>query len=170
MRLEQKFVSIKHTVALIYLLIFATLGICSFTYAFPVESHQEAEVQKLLKDILDEVLEIECPENESFVKGEFWMDLDGNMGNKEEHIVIMRHDDGHELKMTVQVTYYMPDKGQHFIRFAHITKTVLCGIKDSGPKVYRSDYSNDEMAILFPELLRGIRNKKEILKLIKKKE
>ncbi len=170
MRLEQKFVSIKQTVALIYLLIFVTFGICSFSYIFPVESHHEAEVQKLLKQILDEVLEIECREDEDFVKGEFWMDLDNNMGNKEEHIVIMRHDDGHELKMTVQVTYYMPDKGQHFIRFAHITKTVLCGIKDNGPEIYRSDYSGDEMAILLPELLKGIRDKKEILKLIKKKE
>jgi len=170
MRLEQKFVSIKHTVAPIYLLIFAICGMCSFSYVFSLEFHQEAEVQKLLKDILDEVLAIECPADEGFVKGEFWMDLDNNMGNKEEHIVIMRHDDGHELKMTVQVTYYMPDKGQHFIRFAHITKTVLCGIKDNGPEIYRSDYSDDEMAILFPELLRGIRNKKEILKLIKKKE
>jgi hypothetical protein len=167
---EQRFVSIKHAVALIYLLIFAAFGICSPPYAFPVESHQEAEVQKLLKEILDEVLEIECQQDEDFVKGEFWMDLDGNEGNKEEHIVVMRHDDGHELKMTVQVTYYMPDKGQHFIRFANVTKTVLCCIKDSGPEIYQSDYSKDEMATLFPELLRGIRNKKEILKLIKKKE
>ena len=122
----------------------------------------------MLKEIHDEVVEIGVQIEDNFVKREFWMELDGNEGNKEEHVVVMRHDDGHDLKMTVQVTYYMPDKGFHWVRFAHDTKSVLCWIRDDSFEIYRSDYSSEEMVKLLPEILKGIRNKKEILKLIKK--
>jgi len=131
---------------------------------------KKKDASKILKEIYQEMKEFEKYPGCDFIKREFWMDLDGNEGNKEEHVVVMRHDDGHDLKMTVQVTYYMPDKGLHWVRFAHATKSVLCCIRENGFDIYRSDYSSEEMTKLFPEILKGIRNKKEILKLIKKEK
>jgi hypothetical protein len=168
MRIGQIFGSIKLPLVSLYFFAFAIFGIYSFPSNLPSKSQQEMQVQKLLKEIHDEVVEIGVQVEDNFIKREFWMDLDGNEGNKEEHVVVMRHDDGHDLKMTVQVTYYMPDKGVHWVRFAHATKSVLCCIRKNGFDIYRSDYSSEEMTKLFPEILKGIRNKKEILKLIKK--
>lgn len=168
MRIGQKFGSIIFAAAFLYFFVFVTSGSFSFPSDSPSKSQQESQIQKLLKQIYDEVVEIGVQVEDNFIKREFWMELDGNEGNKEEHVVVMRHDDGHDLKMTIQVTYYMPDKGFHWVRFAHATKSVLCCIKENGFDIYRSDYSNEEMTKLFPEIIKGIRTKKEILKLIKK--
>jgi hypothetical protein len=168
MRICQKFGSIKLTAAAFCLFASAAIGLYSFPSNPPLESPQETQVQKLLKEIYDEVMEIGVEVEDNFIKREFWMELDGNEGNKEEHVLVMRHNDGHDLKMTIQVTYYMPDKGVHWVRFAHTTKSVLCCIKENGFEISRSDYSTEELTKLFPEMIKGIRTKKEILKLIKK--
>jgi hypothetical protein len=72
--------------------------------------------------------------------------------------------------MTVQVTYYSEDKGKRFIRFAKNTKLVQCCIKDHDLKISRSDYNDEEMEKLFSNILIAIRNKKEMLKLIKQQK
>jgi hypothetical protein len=122
---------------------------------------------KLLKDIHDEVLQFGINEDPDIIKREFWMDLDGQESNKEEHVVVMRHNDGLNFRMTVQVTYFSEDKGRRFVRFAKDTKLVQCCIKDHDLEIDRSDYSDEEMEKLFNDILIGIRNKKELLKLIK---
>jgi hypothetical protein len=168
MQIEKTFGSIKFIAAFLYLFAFAAFGLLLFPSNLSFDAQKKTQVQKMLKEIHDEVVEIGIQVEDNFVKREFWMELDGNEGNKEEHVVVMRHDDGHDLKMTVQVTYYMPDKGFHWVRFAHATKSVLCRIREDSFDIYRSDYSDEEMNKIFPEILKGIRNKKEILKLIKK--
>jgi len=122
---------------------------------------------KLLKDIHDEVLNFEKNEDPDLIKREFWMDLDGKEGNKEEHVVVMKYSDGLNLKMIVQVTYFSEDKGKRFVRFAKDTKLVQCCIKEHDLEINHSDYSDKEMEKLFNNILIGIRNKKELLKLIK---
>jgi hypothetical protein len=79
----------------------------------------------------------------------------------------MRHNDGMNLKLTVQVTYYSEDKGKRFVRFAKDTKLVQCCVRENDLEISNSDYDEKEMERLFQDILRGIRNKKEILKLIK---
>jgi DNA/RNA endonuclease G (NUC1) len=122
---------------------------------------------KLLRDIHDEVLQFGINEDPDIIKKEFWMDLDGRESNKEEHVVVMRHNDGLNFRMTVQVTYFSEDKGKRFVRFAKDTKLVQCCIRDHDMEIDRSDYSDEEMEKLFNDILIGIRNKKELLKLIK---
>jgi hypothetical protein len=95
------------------------------------------------------------------------MDLDGVESNKEEHVVIMRHNDGLKFKMTVQVTYFSEDRGKRFVRFAKDTKSIQCCLNDNDFEINNSDYSEKEMKGLFQNILIGIRNKKEIMKLIK---
>jgi hypothetical protein len=137
------------------------------TTLFAADTQTTSQHHKLLKDIHDEVLEFGVNEDPDLIKREFWMDLDGQTGNKEEHVVVMRYSDGLNLKMTVQVTYFSEDKGKRYVRFAKDTKLVQCCIKDQDLEINRSDYSDKEMEKLFSSILIGIRNKKELLKLIK---
>jgi len=125
---------------------------------------------KLLKDIYDEVMQFGTNEDPDLIKREFWMDLDGREDNKEEHVVVMRYNDGLNLRMTVQVTYFSEDEGKRFIRYAKDTKLVRCCVKENAMEIDKSDYDNKEMEKLFTDILKGIRNKKEILKLLKQKQ
>lgn len=125
---------------------------------------------KLLKEIHDEILHFGINEDPNLIKREFWMDLDGQEDNKEEHVVVMRHNDGLNLRMTVQVTYYSEDKGKRFVRYAKNTKLIKCCINENDLEINKSDYTDKEMEKLFKEILKGIRNKKEILKLIKQEQ
>jgi hypothetical protein len=120
-----------------------------------------------LKDIHDEVLQFGINKDPNLIKREFWMDLDGREDNKEEHVVVMRHNDGLNMKLTVQVTYFSEDKGKRFVRFAKDTKLVQCCVKENDLEINKSDYTDKEMEKLFHDILAGIRNKKELLKLIK---
>lgn len=125
---------------------------------------------KLLKDIYDEVVNFGTNEDPDLIKREFWMDLDGHKGNKEEHVVVMRHNDGLNLRFIVQVTYFSEDKGKRFVRYAKETKLIQCCLLENDLEINKSDYSCEEMDKLFTEILKGIRNKKELLKLIKQKQ
>jgi hypothetical protein len=120
-----------------------------------------------LKDIHDEVMQLGVNEDPDLIKREFWMDLDGQEGNKEEHVVVMRYSDGLNLKMTVQITYFSEDTGKRLVRFAKDTKLVQCCIREHGPEIDHSDYSDEEMGELLKNILTGIRKKKELLQLIK---
>ena len=122
---------------------------------------------KLLKDIHDEVLHFGINEDPNLIKREFWMDLDGQENNKEEHVVVMRHNDGMNWKMTVQITYLTEDKGKRFVRYAKDTKLILCCVKENDLEINKSDYTDREMEKLLQDILAGIRHKKELLKLIK---
>lgn len=139
---------------------------------YPLGMHAEEPPphHKLLKEIHDEVVDFGINPDPNLIKREFWMDLDGLESNKEEHVVVMRHNDGLNLRMTVQVTYFSEDKGKRFVRFAKNTKLVQCCLIDDDLEINKSDYSNCEMEKLFTDILKGIRNKKELLKLIKNKQ
>ena len=149
--------------------IFFLLVISSIFFSIPIKANANIipEHHKLLKDIHDEVLQFGLNEDPNLIKREFWMDLDGRDDNKEEHVVVMRHNDGLNLKMTVQVTYFSEDKGKRFVRFAKDTKLVQCCVKENDLEIERSDYTDKEMEKLFHDILIGIRDKKELLKLIK---
>ena len=125
-------------------------------------------IQKALKGIHDEVIQMGSYNGDDFIKREFWFELDGVEENKEEHVLVMQHSDGLNLRMTVQVTYFTKDKSQRFIRYAEDTRSVFCWVKDSILEIDKSDYSDEEMETILPGILKGIRCEKEILKLIKK--
>ena len=139
-------------------------------YPFGVSTEELPHHHKLLKEIHDEVVDFGTNEDPNLIKREFWMDLDGQESNKEEHVVVMRHNDGLNLRMTVLVTYFSEDKGKRFVRYAKDTKLVQCCVKENELEINKSDYSDIEMEELFTDILKGIRNKKEILKLIKQKQ
>jgi hypothetical protein len=125
-------------------------------------------IQRTLKDIHDEVVQMGSYDDEDFIKREFWFELDGVEENKEEHILVMEHNDGINLRMTVQVTYFTKNK-RRIVRYAEDTKSVFCLVKGPVFEIDRSDYSDDEMEKILPGILNGIRVEKKILKLIEKK-
>jgi hypothetical protein len=135
----------------------------------PSQPTKKQTIQKALKDIHDEVLQMGSYDDDDFIKRECWFELDGVEENKEEHVVVMQHNDGLNLRMTVQVTYFTKDKSQRFIRYAEDTKSVFCCVKGPLLEIDKSDYSLEEMETLLPGILEGIRVEKEILKLIDKK-
>jgi len=151
------------------LCIFIPLVIIWIFFSIPnrANAHTVSQHHKLLKDIHDEVLQFGINKDPNLIKREFWMDLDGREDNKEEHVVVMRHNDGLNMKLTVQVTYFSEDKGKRFVRFAKDTKLVQCCVKENDLEINKSDYTDKEMEKLFHDILAGIRNKKELLKLIK---
>lgn len=142
---------------------------CGPSQSKPNKPTRERIIQKALKDIHAEVLEMGGCADDDFIKQEFWFELDGVEENKEEHVVVIQHNDGLNLKMIVQITYFTRDENRRFVRFAEDTKSVFCRVSGGGPEIDRSDYSDEEMETLLPGILKGIRIEKEILKLIEKK-
>jgi hypothetical protein len=151
----------------IYLFRICAILTILLSHSILLSSHRVPQYRKLLKDIHDEVMQLGIDEDPDLIEKEFWMDLDGQEGNKEEHVVVMRYNDGLNLKMTVQITYFSEDKGKRYVRFAKDTKLVQCCIKEHDLEIDHSDYSDKEMDKLFKNILIGIRKKKELLKLIK---
>jgi len=153
--------------AVILLIIpYAATPVCDTS---PSKQTKEQIIQNALKGIHDEVIEMGSYGDDDFIKREFWFELDGVEENKEEHVVVLQHNDGLNLRMTVQVTYFTKDKRQRFIRYAEDTKSVFCCVKGLVLDIDKSDYSDEEMETLLPGILKGIRIEKELLKLIEKK-
>ena len=144
------------------LCIFIPLVIIWIFFSIPnrANAHTVSQHHKLLKDIHDEVLQFGINKDPNLIKREFWMDLDGREDNKEEHVVVMRHNDGLNMKLTVQVTYFSEDKGKRFVRFAKDTKLVQCCVKENDLEINKSDYTDKEMEKLFHDILAGINNKR----------
>jgi hypothetical protein len=140
-----------------------------FSDTSPSQPTKKQTIQKALKDIHDEVIQMGSYADEDFIKREFWFELDGVEENKEEHVVVMQHNDGLNLRMTIQVTYFTKDKSQRLVRYAEDTKSVFCCVKGPLLEIDKSEYSDEEMETLLPGILKGIRVEKEILKLIEKK-
>ena len=124
---------------------------------------------ELLKEMYKEVVELGARKNENFIKREFHMELDKDENNSEEHVVFLIQGSGDKEKMTIQVTYFEA-KRTRTIKYAKDVKTILCRIKGDRVEIKKSDYSKDDMKSLFPDILKGIRDKKKFLKLIDRKD
>jgi hypothetical protein len=123
---------------------------------------------EILKVIHAEVKELGFYENETFLRREFHMNLDGNDTNKEEYVMVFSQTiDGSE-KMTVQVTYFEPQKDNSFIKHAVETKEIKCVLTGEQIEIRLCDYGEKEVRTVLTEILSGIRNKKKLLKLVQK--
>lgn len=122
----------------------------------------------LLLDIYKEVEELGFYENENFLRREFQMNLDGNDNNKEEYVMVFSQTiDGVE-KMSVQVTYFEPQKDNWMIKHAVKTKEIKCSLRGEDIEIRSCDYGEKEVRDVLTEILKGIRSEKELLKLIRK--
>ncbi len=124
---------------------------------------------EILKEMYKEVVELGPYNNEDFIKREFHMELDNDENNSEEHVVFLIQGAGEEEKMIIQVTYFEAPRTR-IIKYAKDVKTILCHVKRGEVEIIKSDYSENDIKSLFPDILQGIRNKKKFLKLIDRKD
>lgn len=127
------------------------------------------EPHKILKEIYMEVIELGSYYEESFIKREFFIDLDGDDKNKEEHVVVLNNREGDKEKMIVQITYFEPKRKSGIVKYAKSTKKIFCYLKEGKIEIEECDYEKNEIESLLPKILNGIRHKKKLLKLIKDK-
>jgi hypothetical protein len=132
-------------------------------------AQRKKDPNEILKEMYKEVVELGPYKNEDFIKREFHIDLDGDENNSEEHVVFLIQSVGDREKMIIQVTYFEA-KRTRIIKYAKDIKTISCYVKGDKIEIKKSDYSENEIKSLFPDILQGIRNKKKFLKLIDRKD
>ena len=125
--------------------------------------------EEILKEMYKEVIELGPYENENFIKREFHIELDSDENNSEEHVVFLIQNAGDKEKMIIQVTYFEA-KRTRIIKYAKDIKTILCYVRGDRIEIKKSDYSENDIKSLFPDILQGIRYKKKFLKLIDRKD
>ena len=122
----------------------------------------------LLRKIHLEVKEMGFYADENFLRREFHMNLDGNDTNKEEYVMVFSQKIEDREKMLVQVTYFEPEKNNRFVKHAKETREIECNLRSERIEIKKCDYEEKALWIVLNEILRGIRSKKELLKLIGK--
>jgi len=127
---------------------------------------QDTKPSDVLREIYEEIAVLERTENDSFIKGEFHINLDGNDENKEEHIVVLNHFADGQQKMLLQVTYYESRRKNSPVKYAKYIREIKCCIFDERVEIERCDYNKLEIKSLLPGILEGIRDQKKILDLI----
>lgn len=128
---------------------------------------QDRKPADVLWEIYEEISELERIKNDSFIKGEFHVNLDGNEENKEEHIVVLNHFAAGQEKMLLQVTYFESRRKNSPVKYAKYVREIECCIIDHQVEIERCDYNEVEIDSLLPGILDGIRDTKKILELIK---
>ncbi|MFB0564290.1 MAG: hypothetical protein ACETWK_01260 [Candidatus Aminicenantaceae bacterium] len=153
---------------------FKSLAVSADYVAAPQKSSSKKDSFEILKEIYQEVMEPGSlgsrDEDKEFIKREFFMDIDGNEENKEEHVVVLIHRLGDSEKMIIQVTYFESKRDRSATKYAENTKKIVCFIKGEKVEVAETEYTEKEFKSLLPEILRNIRNKKKILKSVYRKK
>jgi len=142
----------------------------TFRKIFEGISNNKKEPDEVLKEIYKEVKELEDSNEKEFLKREFFIDLDHSHANREEHLVVLIYNACGREKMIVQVTYFKPVGKDSVTYLAKDTRSVFCFIEEHKITIEKSDYKDKEMKYILGEILKGIREEKKLLKLIKQKK
>ncbi|NIM90744.1 MAG: hypothetical protein GTO17_07325 [Candidatus Aminicenantes bacterium] len=158
-----------------YITIGLWVGLVFVAYAIHSGHGHTAGKKKIKKDpreylwqIHHEVKELGSYENEAFVKREFHTELDGNRENKEEHVVVLIYRVGDRESMLLQVTYFTSKRKGSPVKYPSEIRVISCSLKEDNLEIKHCDYTEKEIESLLPDILQGILNKKEILKLLDK--
>jgi len=150
---------------------FSVIYLYSIVYTnFEGKSFTEENASQVLREIHKEVVELGRYEDEEFIKREFFIDLDENQDNKEEHVVILEQTLYGIERMLIQVTYFEPKKQNRLIKYAKNTREIICFLEEDSLVIEKSGYDSNEIKNLLPRILEGIKNKKKLLKLIEHKK
>lgn len=134
-----------------------------------IKKDMKREPESILKDIYKEVKELEKREDEPFIKGEFFFDLDENPTNTEEHIVVLIYEMDDKERMVIQVTYFESEGLRDSIKYAKDIMLITCFIKSDELKIDKCDYDKKEVNKILLDILKGIKEEKELYKLINRK-
>ena len=138
--------------------------------SWPQEGFSAAKKKpsEILNNIYQEVKELGAYRDENFLRREFHMDLDGNATNKEEYVMVLSQNIEKIQNLVLQVTYFEQDKTNRFAKNAKETKEIKCELIGEDFKIKSCDYEAKKVNKLLSRILTGIKEKKELLKLVKK--
>ena len=126
---------------------------------------EKCKLLKVLFNIYREVKEMGCRPGEDFIKREFHLDLDGKRENREEHIVVLIHNEGNGDKFILQVTFFKTKSNYYDKRNAEDIRNITCIVNGDVIEVIKNELKEDELNKLLPKILKGIREEKKLLKL-----
>ncbi|HUU37084.1 MAG TPA: hypothetical protein VMW46_02630 [Candidatus Desulfaltia sp.] len=119
----------------------------------------------VLKQIHTEVKEMGSYPGQDFVQQAFFVGEDDDDTNKDIHVSILIQAQVQKEKMTIRVTRMQKDRRNPQARLAGTTKELTCLVGGDDVEIQSSDYKEEDIAELVPEILTAIRNKKRLLKL-----
>ncbi len=124
----------------------------------------DAPAADVLKQIYIQVKELGPYPGDTFIRHDFFLGPADDDSYKREHIVVLIQDvDGAE-RMRIQVTEMKNRPEDPRIQLAGKSRTMICSISAGGGlALVRSDYSNNEIVRLAPDILRAVREKKKLL-------
>ena len=158
------------------------ITLASFLYllhpspGFPVLNSQDKDLRPsqkpegILLEIYHEVRELGYRDQEDFIKREFHLNLDGIWSNREEHVLILSHKEGNGERMVLQVTYFGEAANKHFVRYPVSMREIMCHIEGDALQIRECGYDEFETRTLLPEILKGIRSEKELLRTLRHKK
>jgi len=133
-----------------------------------IDKQKKEEPEKTIIEIYDEVKEMGQREGEDFIKREFHFDLDGRRENREEHVLVFSYSSKGQQILSIQITYYEDVSAEDFQGRAQEIKDINCFINDETARINECSYSQEQIKELLPQILKGIKKEKELLKLIRK--
>lgn len=139
--------------------------------AADVTRPDEVPSAQVLKQIFDEVKELGPYPGETFIKHEFFLGPADDDSYKREHVVVIIQVVGGVERMRIQVTDMKTRPDNPRIQLAGRAWAISCSVNSGGRlAILRSDYSDQELARVAPDILRAVREKKKLLKEFKAKD
>jgi hypothetical protein len=167
----KKFLSFFFIISTLTVFIVVLNGHKSVLYGAVRRSNNETVTpEAVIMEIYDEVWEMGQREGEDFLKREFHFDLDGRRENREEHILVLSYFSRRQQIFSIQITYYEDEGSKNYQGLAKDIKDIDCLITDDTAEIKECSYSQEEMKVLLPQILEGIKKEKELLKLIREPE
>jgi len=131
-----------------------------------IENHEKNDVQKILKEIHDEVVALGKYPGEDFFKREFFVGEGDDDTYKDIHVAIVIHKSGEEEKMTIQVTYMKRSQGSPVVGIAKSVKNIKCSCQENQIHIKHSEFKDEELKSILKDVLCAIHDKKRLLKKI----
>ncbi len=124
------------------------------------------DVFAILKEIYQEAAEMEGEDGEGFIEREFFIELDKNDENKEEHVIFLSQRIKDEEKVLLQITYFKPSETQTRVKYPRETREIVYYLRGEEVIFKECNFESGELELLLKDILKGIQNKKKLLKLI----
>jgi len=153
----------KAVIALTVALLVGGGGYLRFSADMAFESHEKNDVQKVLKEIHDEVVALGKYPGENFFKREFFVGKDDDDTNKDIHVAIVIHESGEKEKMTIQMTYMKRSQGSPVVGIAKRVKSIKCSCQENQIHINHSGFKDEELKSILKDILRAVHDKKRLL-------
>ena len=141
--------------------------LCLAGFGFSIRSSsisgKRKNISKILLEIYREVKAFEKYPGCDFIKREFFVGEDDDDTNKDIHVVVLVQDLDAKDKVTIQVTYMERSKGRPVIGIAKYVKALSFYVREDRAEIIKSDFDRKEKEIVFPGILRAIKDKKKLL-------